>query len=107
MLTGIIMGATSLGISAALFLNSGPQSAAVARANFIVWVFFSGLLPLILFIVSQGFSVRSLPAIATMGPAYLVGSLLGARLTRRIPERLMRQTILVLVGLSALARLVF
>jgi len=107
MLTGIVMGATSLGITAALFLNSGPQTAAVARANFIVWVFFSDLLLLTLFIVSQGFSLHSLPAIATMAPAYLIGSLLGARLTRQIPERLMRQTILVLVGLSALARLVF
>ncbi len=106
-LTGLIMGATSLGISAALFLNSGSQTAKVARANFIVWVLFSDLLLLALFIAFQGFSVRSLPVIAAMAPAYLTGSLLGARLTGRIPERSMRQTILMLVGLTALASLIF
>ena len=42
-LTGAVMGATSLAITAALFLNAGSQTAIESRANFIVWVFIATL----------------------------------------------------------------
>ena len=38
-LTGLVMGSTSLAVTSALFMHAGGQSAAESRANFILWVF--------------------------------------------------------------------
>ena len=38
-LAGVVMGSTSIAVTAALFLNAGSQTARESRANFIVWVF--------------------------------------------------------------------
>jgi uncharacterized protein len=104
-LTGVIMGATSLGVTAALFLNSGTQTPAVARANFIVLVFFSNALMLLLFVVAQGLQAHLLPTTAIMAPLYFIGSMVGARVIRWIPEKRTRQIILMLIAVSALAGL--
>jgi uncharacterized membrane protein YfcA len=102
-LTGVIMGATSLGVTAALFLNSGTQTAAVARANFIVWVLFSDAMMLLMFGLFHGLSLKLLSTIGTMAPLYFVGSMVGARLHGSIPEKLTRRIILVLIAISGLA----
>jgi uncharacterized membrane protein YfcA len=104
-LTGIIVGATSLGVTAALFLNSGVQSPIAARANFIVWVFFANLAMLLMLAASQGVSPDLVSAVAVMTPLYLIGSMAGAKIIHRMPENRARQSILVLIALAGVAGL--
>ena len=104
-LTGIIVGATSLGVTAALFLNSGVQSSIAARANFIVWVFFANSALLSMLAASQGLSPDLFSAVAVMAPLYLIGSMAGAKIIHRMPENRARRTILVLIALAGVAGL--
>jgi uncharacterized protein len=104
-LTGVIVGATSLGVTAALFLNSGVQSSIAARANFIVWVFFANSALLSMLAASQGLSPDLFSAVAVMAPLYLIGSMAGAKIIHRMPENRARRTILVLIALAGVAGL--
>ena len=100
------MGATSLGVTAALFLNSGVQSSIAARANFIVWVFFANSAALLsMLAASQGLSPDLFSAVAVMAPLYLIGSMAGAKIIHRMPENRARRTILVLIALAGVAGL--
>ena len=99
------MGATSLGVTAALFLNSGVQSSIAARANFIVWVFFANSALLLMLVASHGLSPDLFSAVAVMAPLYLIGSMADAKIIHRMPENRARRTILVLIALAGVAGL--
>lgn len=97
MLTGLIMGATSLAISAALFFQADRQSATEARANFIFCMFFGSVMLLAMLAYGQGFDWGLLPAIAILAPLYFVGTLGGSYLCGRLPDLLVRRAVLLLV----------
>jgi uncharacterized protein len=104
-LTGIIMGATSIAVTAALFLNSGSQTAKESRANFIVWVFAATLALLAMLAVGTGIAASPARVIGILAPVYLAGSLLGTRLNKRAPEAVVRRAVLLLVVVIATAGL--
>ena len=104
-LAGLVMGATSLAVTAALFLNAGTQTAAQSRANFIVWVFIASLALLAMLAVGTGFDGGLLRPIAILAPPYLAGSLVGSRLNLSAPEALVRRAVLLLVVAVALTGL--
>ena len=105
-LTGVVMGATSLAITSALFLHAGGQSAAESRANFIVWVFVGTIMLLVMLTIGSGFDVALRPAIGVLPPPYIVGCVAGSHLVGRLPDALVRTAVLLLVVVIALASLV-
>ena len=104
-LTGIVMGATSIAVTAALFLNAGSQTAKESRANFIVWVFAATIALLAMLAVGAGFGASPARVIGVLAPAYLAGTLLGTRLNKRAPEAVVRRAVLLLVVAIATAGL--
>ena len=104
MLSGLVMGATSLAVTVALFLSADRQTATQTRGNFIVWVF-AATIPLLILLVVQG-AVRAgyLQAIGVLAPLYLFGTMVGTRLQGVAPDHLVRQLVLLLaatIGASA------
>jgi uncharacterized protein len=104
-LTGLVMGSTSLAVTSALFLHAGRQSAAESRANFILWVFVGSLILLAMLIIGSGFDTALLPAIAVLAPPYIIGCFAGSQLTGWLPDALVRQLVLLLVVVIALVSL--
>lgn len=105
-LAGFIMGATSLAVTAALFLHAGAQTARQSRANFIVWVFVATLAFLLMVAVGTNPGGRLLPIILVLAPIYLAGSYLGSRLNTHAPEAVVRRAVLILVLVIATVGLV-
>jgi uncharacterized protein len=105
MLTGLVMGATSLAITSALFLQASGQSASESRANFILWVFVGTLILLAMLLIGSGFDAALLPAICVLAPPYIIGCLAGTHLTGRLPDALVRRVVLLLVVVIALVSL--
>ena len=101
LLTGVVMGATSLAVTAALFLNAGTQTAKESRANFIAWVFLATLALLFMVVLGTGFDPNLVPIIAILGPVYFIWTILGSRLSGRAPELFLRRIVLGLVVLIA------
>jgi uncharacterized protein len=106
LLTGVIMGATSLAVTAALFLNTGSQTAKQSRANFIVWVFLATLALLAMVAIGTGFDTNLIRIIAVLAPLYFLGTLLGSRLSRHAPEAFVRRAVLALIVIIATVGLV-
>jgi len=100
-LTGVIMGLTSLAVTAALFLQSGKASAAEARADFIVWVFIVSIAFLAILTLQGGFPQGQARAFLMVAPAYFVGTLAGARLHGRVSDVSGRRGVLLLVAAIA------
>ena len=105
-LAGLIMGATSLAVTAALFLHAGTQTARQARANFIVWVFLATIAFLAMVAVGARPGAALVAPILILAPIYLAGTLLGSRLNARAPEALVRRAVLALVVVIASVGLV-
>jgi uncharacterized membrane protein YfcA len=105
-LTGVVMGATSLAITSALFLHAGGQSAVESRANFIVWVFVGTIMLLVMLTVGSGFDAELLPAIGLLAPPYIIGCLAGSHLTGRLPDAHVRTAVLLLIVVIAITSLV-
>jgi uncharacterized protein len=104
-LTGIVMGATSIAVTAALFLNADSRTAKESRANFIVWVFTATLALLAMLAVGAGIAESPARMIGVLASVYLLGTLLGTRLNKRAPEAVVRRTVLLLVVAIATAGL--
>jgi uncharacterized protein len=104
-LTGVVMGATTIAVTAALFLNAGAQTAAEGRANFIVWAFLAGLALLGMVAITIGMSSSLFSVIAILGVLYVAGSAIGASLVKRAPDLVVRRIILLLVLCVATAGL--
>lgn len=105
-LTGVVMGATSLAVTSALFLHADRQTAAESRANFIMWVVVGEIMLLAMLSFGSGFDVALLPAMAVVAPPYIIGCVAGSRLVGRLPDGLVRTVVLLLVVTIALASLV-
>lgn len=105
-LTGVVMGATSLAITSALFLHVGRQSAVESRANFIVWVFVGTIMLLAMLTIGSGFDAELLPAIAMLAPPYVIGCVAGSYLTGRLPDAQVRTAVLLLIVVIAVVSLV-
>ena len=106
LLTGLVMGATSIAVTAALFLNGGSLSAKEARANFIVWVFLAALVLLAMVLYSTPLTAGLLTVIAVLAPLYFIGTMLGSHMTKTVPEAVVRRGVLGLVVVVATAGLV-
>jgi uncharacterized protein len=104
-MTGVIMGATSIAVTAALFLNAGTQTAQQARANFIVWVFLGTVALIVLLALAVGLNAPVMWMIVILAPLYLAGSVLGSHINSRAPEHMVRRCVLGLVVVGALAGL--
>jgi uncharacterized membrane protein YfcA len=104
-LTGVVMGATSIAVTAALFLNAGSQTARESRANFIVWVFFATLALLAMLAGGEGIAATPLRTIGVLAPVYVVGAILGTRLNKGAPQAVVRRAVLALVAMIATATL--
>jgi uncharacterized protein len=104
MLSGLVMGATSLAVTVALFLSADRQTAAQTRGNFIVWVFLATI-PLLALLVAQGaVNAGYLQTIGILTPLYLLGTMAGTRFQGAAPEYLVRRLVLLLaaiIGASA------
>lgn len=97
-LSGLVMGATSLAITAALFLHGDRSSPAESRANFIVWVFVASLALLALLLVQKALAPGYLTMILVLTPLYLLGTVAGAHWHGRASERLVRGLVLLLAA---------
>jgi uncharacterized membrane protein YfcA len=106
LLAGVVMGATSLAVTAALFLQAGSQSARENRANFIIWVFVITIVMLGMLAAGTGFDRALLPAFGMLAPPYVIGTLAGAYLTGRLPDAQVRRAVLLLVIAVAATTLV-
>jgi uncharacterized membrane protein YfcA len=104
-LTGLVMGATSLAVTAALFLNAGNQTAAESRANFIGWVFIATIALLAMLAFKSASRPGDLQVILVLGALYLAGSILGSRWHRQANEVVVRRIVLAMVVLVATAGL--
>jgi len=103
LVSGLVMGATSIGALPALFLSGGAHTARENRANFIIWVFFAELLFLALLSYGGTLGRGEVVAIAVLIPVYLVGTYLGIRFHRRVSDVTVRRAVLALIVLVAIA----
>lgn len=106
-LSGLVMGATSIAIVTALFLNAGQQTPAQSRANFIVWVFLATVLLIAILIARSVLGPGDLTMIAALSGAYLGGVVLGSRFHHRAGDRLVRHATLGLIVVVALGGAAF
>lgn len=97
-LSGIVMGATSLSVIVALFLSADKQTAAQSRANYIVWVFVATIALLVLLVAQGALRPGHLQTVGALAPLYLLGTFGGARLQGRAPEHLVRRSVLLLAA---------
>lgn len=96
-LGGLVLGATSIAVQVALFLQAGRDNALQGRANFIVWVFYSS----VMVIAFTGFgATHDIPtwwSVAILLPVYFIGLLLGFRLYKRMNDATLRRVIILFV----------
>jgi uncharacterized membrane protein YfcA len=104
-ISGFVMGATSLGVITPLFLSAGNLTVAQSRANFILWIFASTILLIVLLTAQGALATASIAMIAVLAPAYFAGTWAGSRAYRNSAERTVRYTVLALVIASASAGL--
>jgi uncharacterized protein len=104
-LSGLVMGATSLAVTTALFLNAGQQTAAESRANFIGWVFVATIALLTMLAFKGTANSGQWQAIVVLGALYLAGTIIGSLWQRRANEVVIRRIVLALVVLVATAGL--
>lgn len=97
-MSGVIVGATSIAVTVALFLAAARQSAVESRANFIVWSFVAVLVLLGLLVVQGAVEPGYLLAIGILAPLYLLGTVVGASLHGRAPEVIVRRVVLSLAA---------
>jgi len=101
--SGLVMGATSIGALPALFLSGGRYTARANRANFVIWAFIAELL-FVALVSSRGTLGRTeVTAIAVLAPVYLIGTYLGIVLHRRVSDKTVRRAMLVLIVVVAVA----
>ena len=99
MLSGLIMGATALAVSVALFLSADRQTAAQVRANFMFWVFGASVLLLVLLVAMGALAPGHLGLIAVLTPVYFLGSFAGASAQGRFPDHIVRRAVLLLAAI--------
>lgn len=100
--SGLVMGATSIAVVTALFLNAGGQTPAQSRANFIVWVFLSTLLLIAILIARGVLGSEDIVTIVTLTCIYLGGVVLGSRFHHRASDLFVRRVTLSLIVVVAL-----
>lgn len=98
MLSGLVMGATALAVTVALFLSADKQSATQVRANFMFWVFGASVVLLVLLVSMGALKPGHLGLIALLTPVYFLGSFVGAGAVGRFPERVVRRAVLLLAA---------
>ena len=96
-LNGFVVGFCTLATGMIPFMFAGPEPAAEARANFIIWSWIVSVSVMIAYAVQGGITQTVLEYTAMFAPLYLVGVLLGGRLFGRIDDRLFRKILLSLL----------
>jgi hypothetical protein len=104
--TGVIVGATSIAVTAALALQAAAGTAAEARASFIVWCLPQSAALLALLAWQTPAAGGQLGAILALMPVYIGTALAGARLHGLVSDRSARRAATLLALLVALAGLV-
>jgi hypothetical protein len=102
---GLVLGITSLAVTAALFLQSGKTTAAEARADFMVWVFVVNIALLVVIAAQAGMPTGLWPAMAASAPAYFVGMAVGTAVYGRLSDATGRRLVLTIVAVNALVGL--
>jgi hypothetical protein len=98
MMSGVIVGATSIAVTVALVLAAARQTAVESRANFIVWCFLVVIVLLALLVLQGAVQPGYLQTIGILAPLYLVGTITGAGLQGRAPEIIVRRAVLLLAA---------
>jgi uncharacterized membrane protein YfcA len=102
-LSGTMLGATSIGAPPViLYLLSGPDTAAVSRANLTLYVVVISAAGLVMLGVSGMFEPSTLLTAACLTPGFLGGVLLGSKLFSRFSDQTFRQITMVFMLLVAL-----
>ena len=104
--SGVILGATSFGITALPFLYSGTDPAALGRANFILWALFCAVIGFAIVAVGGRVGAPELWRALLLIPIYVVGTYLGNRVAKRIDDALLRRIVLVVLLATAIAGLI-
>ena len=104
-LSGGILGMTAIAVTTALFLNSGHQTQAQARANFIIWGVVTGVLMLAVIAYSRPLPMAAWKTIAAFVPLYFIGTALGAKLHHTVDPSKARKVILLFVAAIAVVGL--
>lgn len=98
---GLILGATGLAVTAALFLNAGHQTSRQARANYIVWIFIGTTVLIALFAYRGTLAFVDAPLVAILTATYVIATTLGARLHHRADDVFVRRIVLGLLLATA------
>lgn len=101
-LCGVLAGSTSMsGPPLILFLANQDTPKDVFRANLISYFFLEGLFTLVLYLAWGMYTLEVARLTAALIPPVLVGTAVGIRLSKRLPETTFRR--IVLIGLSLVA----
>lgn len=104
--SGLILGATSFGVTVLPFLYSGAETAARGRANFIVWALFCALIGFAIVLIGGRVGQPELWRALVLIPIYVAGTYIGNRVASRIDDMLLRRIVLVVLLGTAIAGLI-
>ena len=104
--SGVILGATSFGVTVMPFLYSGVNSAAHGRANFILWALFCALVGFTIVLVGGHVGANELWRAVILIPFYVAGSYVGNRYSMSINDEILRRIVLVVLLSTSIAGLV-
>lgn len=91
---GVILGATFIAFFIMMFLLASPASAAVSRANVILWGCVMNVAAISMFAVSGAISLLEFGVCVVVGLAYMLSARFGAVMFRRTKERDFRRVVL-------------
>ncbi|MEQ8194279.1 MAG: sulfite exporter TauE/SafE family protein [Rhodospirillales bacterium] len=96
-LGGVILGATSIAVPVALFLQSGRDSAAQGRANFIIWAFYASVFVIAYTWFGAEHDIPDPWLFLILLPVYFLGLISGFKLYKRMGDATLRRIIILFV----------
>jgi uncharacterized membrane protein YfcA len=101
-LSGAMLGATSIGAPPViLYLLSGPESAAVTRANLTLYVVAISVVGLVMLAATGLIRGSTLQTTAYLAPGFVIGVVMGSRLFARFSDQRFRHLTIVFMLLVA------
>lgn len=103
--SGLVLGATSIGVVAPLFLSASAHTAKENRANFIAWLIPGNILLAVVLTANGVYGMEEVVRILLITPAYLLGIALGSRWHQRAKDQTVRRFLLSLIIAASLSGL--
>lgn len=103
--SGIVLGATSFGVTVLPFLYAGADSATRGRANFIIWALFCAVIGFLIVLAGQRIGSVELLRALFLIPFYVAGTFIGNRSAGRIDDARLRKVVLFVLLVIAIAGL--